>query len=168
MSNLIQTNWDLVTPPPHIGLTMSGNHLSVLEQQSAVPWNSMGNVLQDLLGIQQAPVSFKHHQGLPKTTELPQVSSATCFMLISCVLFSSAMSSDMPCHWLFLPGLDFLASIYEAGGWSFGISWWLSVKESVYNAGDMGSIPALGRSPGEGNDNPLQYSCLGDLMNWGA
>ena len=33
-------------------------------------------------------------------------------------------------------------------------------KESVCNAGDLGSIPGLGRSPGEGNGNPLQYSCL--------
>ena len=31
-------------------------------------------------------------------------------------------------------------------------------KESAYNAGDMGSIPGLGRSPGEGNGYPLQYS----------
>ena len=30
------------------------------------------------------------------------------------------------------------------------------------NAGDMGSIPGLGRCPGEGNGNPLQYSCLGN------
>jgi len=33
-------------------------------------------------------------------------------------------------------------------------------KESTCNAGDLGSIPGLGRSPGEGHDNPLQYSCL--------
>ena len=33
-------------------------------------------------------------------------------------------------------------------------------KMSVYNAGDLGSIPGLGRSPGEGNGNPLQYHCL--------
>ena len=33
-------------------------------------------------------------------------------------------------------------------------------KVSAYNAGDPGSIPGLGRSPGEGNGNPLQYSCL--------
>ena len=32
-------------------------------------------------------------------------------------------------------------------------------KESICNAGDAGLIPGLGRSPGEGNDNPLQYSC---------
>jgi len=34
------------------------------------------------------------------------------------------------------------------------------VKESICNAGDVGSIPGLGRSPGGGNSNPLQYSCL--------
>ena len=34
------------------------------------------------------------------------------------------------------------------------------VKESAYNAGDLGSIPRLGRSPGGGHGNPLQYSCL--------
>ena len=33
-------------------------------------------------------------------------------------------------------------------------------KESAYNAGDQGSIPGLGRSPGEGNGNPFQYFCL--------
>ena len=33
-------------------------------------------------------------------------------------------------------------------------------KESACNAGDLGLIPWLGRSPGEGNGNPLQYSCL--------
>ena len=33
-------------------------------------------------------------------------------------------------------------------------------KVSVYNAGDLGSIPGSGRSPGAGNGNPLQYSCL--------
>ena len=32
-------------------------------------------------------------------------------------------------------------------------------KESTYNAGDAGLIPGSGRSPGEGNGNPLQYSC---------
>ena len=35
---------------------------------------------------------------------------------------------------------------------------------SVYNAGDPGSIPGSGRSPGEGNGNPLQYSCLENPM----
>ena len=41
-------------------------------------------------------------------------------------------------------------------------------KESACNAGDMGSIPGLGRSPGEENGNPLQYSCLDNPMDGGA
>ena len=42
------------------------------------------------------------------------------------------------------------------------------VKESACNAGDLGSIPGSGRSPGEGNGNPLQYSCLETPMDGGA
>ena len=41
-------------------------------------------------------------------------------------------------------------------------------KASACNAGDLGSIPGLGRSPGEGNSNPLQYSCLENPMDRGA
>ena len=41
-------------------------------------------------------------------------------------------------------------------------------KVSAYNAGDPGSIPGSGRSPGEGDGNPLQYSCLENPMNGGA
>ena len=41
-------------------------------------------------------------------------------------------------------------------------------KVSVYNAGDLGSIPGSGRSPGEGNGNPLQYYCLENPMDRGA
>ena len=41
-------------------------------------------------------------------------------------------------------------------------------KESACNAGDLGSIPGLGRSPGEGNGNPPQYSCLENPMDRGA
>ena len=40
---------------------------------------------------------------------------------------------------------------------------WLSSKESACNAGDMGSVPGSGRSPGGRHDNPLQYSCLENL-----
>ena len=41
-------------------------------------------------------------------------------------------------------------------------------KASVCNAGDPGSIPALGRSPGEENGSPFQYSCLENPMDGGA
>ena len=42
------------------------------------------------------------------------------------------------------------------------------VKASACNSGDVGSIPELGRSPGEGNGNPLQRSCLENPMDGGA
>ena len=42
------------------------------------------------------------------------------------------------------------------------------VKVSARNAGDLGSIPGSGRSPGEGNGNPLQCSCLENPMDGGA
>ena len=41
-------------------------------------------------------------------------------------------------------------------------------KASAYNVGDLGLIPALGRSLGEGNGSPLQYSCLENLMDGGV
>ena len=47
----------------------------------------------------------------------------------------------------------------------------LVIKNLPANAGDTGdsgSVPGLGRSPGEGSDNPLQYSCLGNPMDRGA
>ena len=43
-----------------------------------------------------------------------------------------------------------------------GLPRWLNGKESACNAGDVGSVLGLRRSPREGNDNPVQYSCLGD------
>ena len=42
------------------------------------------------------------------------------------------------------------------------------VKVSAYNAGDLGSVPGLGRFPGEGNGNPVQYSRLENPMDGGA
>ena len=51
---------------------------------------------------------------------------------------------------------------YRANTWS-GSS---DGKESACNVGDLGSIPGLGRSPGEGNGNPLQYSGLENSMDY--
>ena len=55
----------------------------------------------------------------------------------------------------------FLRDIWDFPGGSDG-------KMSAYNAGNPGSIPGLGRSPGEGNGNPLQYSCLENPVDGGA
>ena len=52
----------------------------------------------------------------------------------------------------------------EGGGFPGGSNG----KESACNAGDLGLIPGSGRSPGEGNGNPLQYSCLDNPMDRGA
>ena len=52
-----------------------------------------------------------------------------------------------------------------------GLPWWLSGKESACQCrrcGDTGSIPGLGRPPGGGSGNPLQYSRLENPMNRGA
>ena len=48
------------------------------------------------------------------------------------------------------------------------LPWWLSDKESACKLGDIGLIPGSGRSPGEENDNPLQYSCLENPVDWEA
>ena len=57
--------------------------------------------------------------------------------------------------------MSLLPCTYDFPGGSDG-------KASVYNAGDLGSIPGSGRFPGEGNGNPLQYSCLENPMDGGA
>ena len=49
-----------------------------------------------------------------------------------------------------------------------GLPRWLSGKESACQAGEVGSIPGLETSPGEGNGNPLQYSCLENPTDRGA
>ena len=73
---------------------------------------------------------------------------------------------------------DFLAvqgtlkSLLQQHSLKASILWCLpggsEVKASAWNAGDLGSIPGSGRSPGEGNGNPLQYSCLENPMEGGA
>ena len=57
---------------------------------------------------------------------------------------------------------------YELNSFRLGFPGGSEVKASACNAGDLGSIPGLGRSPGERNGNPLQYSCLENPMDGGA
>ena len=49
-----------------------------------------------------------------------------------------------------------------------GLPWQSVIKNLSANAGDMGLVPVSGRSPAEGNENPLQYSCLGNPMDRGT
>ena len=69
----------------------------------------------------------------------------------------------MPCIGFYLKAdLQEMSSIYIKLSLLLGFPGGLEVKASASNTGDLGSIPGLGRSPGEGNGNPLQYSCLGN------
>ena len=58
------------------------------------------------------------------------------------------------------------AMVFLAVFW--GLPYSSDVEESACNGGDLGLIPGSERSPGEGNGNPLQYSCLENLMDRGA
>ena len=102
--------------------------------------------------------------------------------LLKLVSIESMMPSN---HLILCPSLLLLPSIFpsirvfsnfgcirqpKCWSFSFSISLWgfpgsSDHKSSAYNAGDLGSIPGLGRSPGEGNGNPLQYSCLENPMD---
>ena len=59
-------------------------------------------------------------------------------------------------------------AVEESRKIQIGLYGGLDGKASVYNAGDLGSIPGSGRSPGEENGNPLQYYCLENPMDTGA
>ena len=60
------------------------------------------------------------------------------------------------------------AAVYEVAQSQTQLKRLSSSSSNAGNAGDAGSIPGLGKSPGEGNGNPLQYSCLENLMDRGA
>ena len=61
-----------------------------------------------------------------------------------------------------------LFQYFNNGYTGMGLPWRLMVKNPPANAGDVVWIPGSGRSPGEGNDNPLQYSCLENPMDRGV
>ena len=64
------------------------------------------------------------------------------------------------------PNMIYSKNVYIKAVWGF--PWGLDDKESACNAGDPCSIPGLGRSPGEGNGNPLQFSSLENSIDRGA
>ena len=73
-------------------------------------------------------------------------------------------------HWQENPSplTSSLAYLIDVSGMKWGFPGGSEGKASACNAGDRGSIPESGRSPGEGNGTPLQYSCLENPMDGGA
>ena len=65
----------------------------------------------------------------------------------------------------FLNSHIFIGIYFSIYLWTYEPAGGLNGKEFACNAGDLGSIPGSGRSLGEGNGNPLQYSCLGNPMD---
>ena len=80
--------------------------------------------------------------------------------------YSSILAWRIP--WTDEPGrlqsIELQRAGHDFGGFPDG----LDGKESACNVGDPGSVPGLGRSPGGGYGNPLQYSCLENLMDRGV
>ena len=86
------------------------------------------------------------------------------FPLITIFLFFLTPQQHLPNSLISAP-LLWLFSICQPLLLPSRLHWWLTGQESACNAGDAGLIIGLGRSPGGGHSNPLQYSCLGKPMD---
>ena len=128
-----------------------------------------------LLGISMPPFLFALTLKAPASLPwVPPLSFFSSGSLWSCLYWFFCLS------WSLLPSLSFSLSESLFLFWFWSLSLSLCVykhmgfpsgsdgKDSACKAGDPGSIPGLGRSPGERNGNPLQYSCLENSMDRGA
>ena len=107
-------------------------------------------VLTDLWGLPST--LFSIHRPVGRTNLAPDVQPSQSA--------SSIHLPEMVCSEL---GIGFILDLSESTC-NLGFPVGSVSKMSAFNAGDLGSIPELGRSPGEGNGNPLQYSCLENSM----
>ena len=106
---------------------------------------------------QKSSCRINVHSSYPRTQhsrplQAPLKCSGLCFIRI----YSSHVQAIF-WHLLQTDKFHCLIKVYGSEG-----------RESACNAGDPGSIPGVGRCPGEGNGNPLQYSCLENTMDGGA
>ena len=90
------------------------------------------------------------------------------FTFIKRLFSSSSLSAIRVVSSAYLRLLIFLPAVLIPACTSSNLTFGSDGKASAYNAGDLGSIPGSGRSPGEGYGNPLQYSCLENPMDGGA
>ena len=93
--------------------------------------------------------------------EPPKIKSDT----VSTVSPSISHEVMGPDAMIFLFGILSFKPAFSLSSFTFDFPGGSDSKASVYNVGDLGSIPGLGRSPGEGNGNPLQYSCWENPMD---
>ena len=112
----------------------------LVDECSCFPSSRWG-IVRGILGASQEVPGDLHSSNLDNIPYVDPIHLLTWFSLC----FSTPVFSDL-----------------------LGLPWWLRSKESACNAGDLGSIPGSGTSPGEGNDYPLQYSCLENPMDGGA
>ena len=137
------------------------------------PWNVQTDLHPHLLSCQLVspdPTSWGCHHCAPSITDLPGKTIILYLLQVS-ITIGSVGKECLPCR---RPGFDswvgkicgrkdrlptpvFLGFPYGSAG-----------KEFSYNVGDLGSIPGLGISPGEGNGNLLQYSWLENPMDRGV
>ena len=124
-----------------------------------------------------SPLSTQQPRSLPLASKPPHLSPEAKMALVSCgpsgrtVLSSHSVSNTIiipsQLHFLsFRAGFASDLSLWLPSSWGFPDG--SGSKEFPCNAGDPGSIPGLGRSPGEGNGNPFQYSCLENSMDRGV
>ena len=85
-----------------------------------------------------------------------QWSGSPCQHSVFCLFSCPCLPSCFPMN----PSLGVHSNQHRRSGLHSGLPCGSDGKESACKAGDQGSIPGLGRSPGEGNGNPLRYSCL--------
>ena len=95
------------------------------------------------------------------TAPVPQVCTDFHSTMLFALSFVNFFLSELPSESSFVPCFPELCHRFPKYDFPDGSGG----KASACNAGDLGSIPGLGRSPGEGNGNPLQYSCLENPMD---
>ena len=95
----------------------------------------------------------------PHKTEFRAVQRSLFTLSSQAVHVNASRNTEKPSQQLLLIHRDSVTMGFPGGS---------AGKESTCNAGDLGSIPGLGRSPGEGNSYTLQYSCLESSLDIGA
>ena len=177
-----------------LGLPHAGHHVSVKpppvfpaagarapvcrEGRNSAGWREEGHAMKKWMRISKALQGRQrgrsvHSRASAASSSLPLFLS--CRLLCSCV--AQWFQVPFPAHCLEAitsvtapssPPLLFLLLCASLEGNTRGFPGGSDCKESACNEGDLGFTPEWGRSPGEGNGNPLQYSCLENSMDRGA